>query len=80
MDNFDLSQSLYKQTNKQTNKKKKNKKKKRNMRFLFTLLRNVLLELHSKILLNTHTKKHFPVKKYHYFGLTLQVLYQFFKS
>ena len=51
--------------NKQTNKTKKNKKKKekRNMRTLFTLLRNVLLELHSKILLNTHTQKTFSCEK-----------------
>ena len=50
------------------------------MRILFTLLRNVLLEMQSKILLYAK-KKHFPVEKvYCSFGLTLQVFYQFFKS
>ena len=54
--NFDLSQFL----NKGMIHNEK-KKKKKLMRILFTLLRNVLLEIQSKILLCT--KKHFPVKK-----------------
>ena len=52
--NFDLSQFLNKGMI-------HNEKKKKLMRILFTLLRNVLLEMQSKILLCT--KKHFPVKK-----------------
>ena len=55
MDNFDLSQFLNEGI--VHNEKKKMKL----MRILFTLLRNVLLEMQSKILL--YTKKHFPVKK-----------------
>ena len=55
------------------------KKKKKNMRILFTLLRNVLLEMQSKILL--YTKTTFSCEKvYHFFGLTFQMFYQFFKS
>ena len=53
--NFDLSQFLNK------GMIHNEKKKKKLMRILFTLLRNVLLEMQSKILL--YTKKHFPVKK-----------------
>ena len=49
------------------------------MRTLFTLLRNVLLEMKSKIFLYTKTK--FSCENvYHSFGLTLQMFYQFFKS
>ena len=55
VDNFDLSQFLNEGI--VHNEKKKMKL----MRILFTLLRNVLLEMQSKILL--YTKKHFPVKK-----------------
>ena len=57
-------------------------KKKKLMRILFTLLRNVLLEMQSKILLKKKKKKKtFSCEKvYHSFGLTLQVFYQFFKS
>ena len=56
-------------------------KKKKLMRILFTLLRNVLLEMQSKILLKKKKKKTFSCEKvYHSFGLTLQVFYQFFKS
>ena len=54
VDNFDLSQFLNEGI-------VHNEKKKKEMRILFTLLRNVLLEMQSKILL--YTKKHFPVKK-----------------
>ena len=53
--NFDLSQFLNK------GMIHNEKKKKKLMRILFTLLRNVLLEMQSKILLCT--KKHFLVKK-----------------
>ena len=56
VDNFDLSQFLNEGI--VHNEKKKKMKL---MRILFTLLRNVLLEMQSKILL--YTKKHFPVKK-----------------
>ena len=55
VDNFDLSQFLNEGI--VHNEKKKMKL----MRILFTLLRNVLLEMQSKILLCT--KKHFPAKK-----------------
>ena len=49
------------------------------MRISFTLLRNVLLEMQSKILL--YKKKNISREKvYRSFGLTLQVFYQFFKS
>ena len=51
-------------------------KKMKLMRILFTLLRDVLLEMQSQIIL--YTKKTFPCEKmYRYFGLTLHVLYQF---
>ena len=54
-------------------------KKMKLMRILFTLLRNVLLKMQSKILL--YTKKTFSGEKvYPFFGLTLQVYCQFFKS
>ena len=55
-------------------------KKKKLMRILFTLLRNVLLEMQSKILLKKKKKTFSCEKVYHSFGLTLQVFYQFFKS
>ena len=55
-------------------------KKKKLMRILFTLLRNVLLEMQSKILLKKKNKTFSCEKVYHSFGLTLQVFYQFFKS
>ena len=48
------------------------------VRILFTLIRNVLLEMQSKILL--YTKAFSREKVYRFFGLTLQVFYQFFKS
>ena len=49
------------------------------LRILFTLLRNVLFEMQSKIFL--YTEKTFSYEKvYHSFRLTLQVFYQFFKS
>ena len=49
------------------------------MRILFTLLRNVLLEMQPKSFLSA--KKTFNCEKvYRSFGLTLQVFYQFFKS
>ena len=54
-------------------------KKKKLIRILFTLLRNVLLKMQSKILLKKK-KKTFFEKMYHSFGLTLQVFCQFFKS
>ena len=41
------------------------------MRILFTLLKNVLLEMQSKILLYAQ-KTFFCEKVYRYFGLTLQ--------
>ena len=47
------------------------------MRILFTLLRNVLHEMQSKIFY-THKKK--TEKVYRSFALILQVFYQFFKS
>ena len=55
VDNFDLSQFLNEGIVHNETKKMKL------MRILFTLLRNGLLEMQSKILL--YTKKHFPVKK-----------------
>ena len=48
------------------------------VRILFTLIRNVLLEMQSKILL--YTEAFSCEKVYRFFGLTLQVFYQFFKS
>ena len=51
------------------------------MRILFYLLRNVLLEMQSKILLYAQKKKTFSCEKvYRSFGLTLKVFYLFFKK
>ena len=50
------------------------------MRIVFTLSRNVLLKMQSKILLYTGKKIFSCEKVYRSFGLTLQVFCQFFKS